>query len=146
MRYLILMATAAGCLLGCATPGVPAALLEAQRRESEQWQRQYEEEHARTEALAQRLAAVESALELVRLERAEAEQAHQALKEELRQNEAERLALEEHNEKLRQRERQLAEAHEELSDVWFEAALSRARRHSNSTEPESPSTARTASP
>jgi septal ring factor EnvC (AmiA/AmiB activator) len=146
MRYLILIATVAWCALGCATPGVAPVLVEAQRRESEHWQRQYEEEHARVEALASRLAAVEAALELVRLERAEAEQARQALREELAHAQAERAALEEHNALLRQRERQLTEAHEELSDVWFEAALARARRHSTAPGPEAASTGQAAPP
>ncbi len=103
MRHLILMlmATVAWCALGCATPGVSPVLLEAQRLQSEQWQRQYEEEHARAEALAARLAAVEAALELVRLERAEAEQARQSLSEDLVHAQSERTVLEEHNAVLR---------------------------------------------
>ncbi|MFP2899781.1 hypothetical protein ACLEQD_25875, partial [Corallococcus sp. 4LFB] len=42
--------------------------------------------------------------------------------------EAERHTLEEHNAQLLARQRELAALHEELSDVWYESALERARR------------------
>jgi chromosome segregation ATPase len=103
-------------------------------READVWRRQYEEERARSEELAQRLAAAESALEEIQLERSEAEQARQALNEELARMEVERHALGEHNAQLQARQRELAEMHEQMADVWFESALSRARRHTASQE------------
>ena len=110
-------------------------------QEVEAWRRQYEEEHARSEELAQRLAATEAAMEALRLERAEAEQAEQVLSEELVRREVERHTLEEHNAQLQARQRELAEMHEQMADVWFESALSRARRHSAQQEPPSPAPA-----
>lgn len=123
------------CGSGCATvpPAAPSSL-PAQVQDADVWRRQYEEERARSEELAQRLAAAEAALEEVQLERSEAEQARQALNEELARLEAERHVLEEHNAQLQARQRQLAEMHEQMADVWFESALSRARRHSASQE------------
>ena len=107
-------------------------------QEADDWRLQYEEEHARSEELAQRLAAAEAAMEVQRLERAEAEQARQALSEELARLESERRVLEEHNAQLQARQRELAEMHEQMADVWFESALSRARRHSAPQEPPAP--------
>ncbi|MDY7226771.1 hypothetical protein [Hyalangium rubrum] len=150
MRYLLLTTMVMGCALGCATPGVPPELLQTHLRESQRWQLQYEEEHARAEALAQQLAALEAALEVERLERAEAEQGRQALNEELLRAvvraEAERQALEEHNAQLRVEQRELTEMHEEMSDVWFESALLRARRHNPAPAPASPAGNASASP
>ncbi len=134
MRFLLGMAVAACCSLGCAT-GIPPALLQAQLRESERWQRQYEEERARAEVLALELAAMEAAREVQRLEQAEAEQFQQVLREELARARAERHVLEEHNAQLQARERELTEMQEEMADVWFESALSRARRHSPAPAP-----------
>jgi predicted nuclease with TOPRIM domain len=107
-------------------------------REAAEWRRQYEDERARTEELAQRLAAAESSLEELQLERAEAEQTRKVLNEELARLEAERHALEDHNAQLQARQRELAEMHEQMADVWFESALSRARRHSAPPEPPAP--------
>jgi hypothetical protein len=72
------------------------------------------------------------------LERAEAEQTRKVLNEELARLEAERHALEDHNAQLQARQRELAEMHEQMADVWFESALSRARRHSAPPEPPAP--------
>lgn len=127
MRYLY-MAAALGLLgAGCAT--IPPELLQAQVRETEQWQRQYEAERERSDSLAMRLAEVEAALEAREQERADAEQALKLMREELERAHTERLVLEENNAQLRVQQRELTEMHEELSDVWFESALSRARRH-----------------
>lgn len=127
MRSLYMAAALAWLGTGCA--GIPPARLEAQVLETERWQRRYEEERERTEALAVRLAQAEAALETRQLERAEAEQERGLLAEELSRARSERHVLEEHNAQLRVRERELTELHEELSDVWYESAMSRARRH-----------------
>jgi hypothetical protein len=66
------------------------------------------------------------------------------LSEELVRLEVERHSLEEHNAQLQARQRQLAEMHEQMADVWFESALSRARRHS--TQPEVPAPSRAPAP
>jgi len=136
MRYLFIVTVAAGWGLGCATvPPAESPQIPALVREAEAWRLQYEEERARSEELAQRLAAAESTLEELQLERVEAEQARQALSEELARLEGERHVLEEHNAQLQVRERELTEMHEQMADVWFESALSRARRHSAPQEP-----------
>jgi hypothetical protein len=139
MRYLLITALVAWWGLGCATV-TPAALppVQAQVQEADEWQLRYEEERARSEELAQRLAAAESALELRRQESAEAEQSRQTLSEELAHVESERHLLEEHNAQLQARQKELAEIHEQMADVWFESALSRARRHSPPPEPSAP--------
>ncbi|MFL5349265.1 MAG: hypothetical protein ACJ8AT_31075 [Hyalangium sp.] len=139
MRYLFIAAVAAWWGVGCATVP-PAALppVQVQVQESAEWQLLYEEERARSEELAQRLAAAEAALEVRRLENAEAEQSRQMLSEELAHVESERHLLEEHNAQLQARQKELAEMHEQMADVWFESALSRARRHSPPPEPPAP--------
>ncbi len=139
MRYLLITAVAAWWGLGCATV-TPSALppAQVQVQEADEWQLRYEEERARSEELAQRLAAAESALELRKLENAEAEQARQLLTEELAHVESERHLLEEHNAQLQARQKELAEMHEQMADVWFESALSRAKRHSPPPEPPAP--------
>jgi vacuolar-type H+-ATPase subunit I/STV1 len=132
MRYLRFVTALAWLGVGCA--GIPPARLEAQVLEAERWRREYEAERERTEVLAARLAALESAMERLALERAEAEQGRAVVLEELVRTEADRHALEEHNTQLLALERQLnelkelKEMHEELSDVWYESALERARR------------------
>jgi transposase len=89
------------------------------------------------------MAALESTLERLSLERAEAEQGRAAVLEELVRTEADRHALEEHNAQLLALERQLnelkelKEMHEELSDVWYESALERARRRMQPQPPSS---------
>jgi hypothetical protein len=141
MRYVFIAAVAAWWGLGCATvpPVVPAqAPVPVQDAEAWRLQLQYEEEHARAEELGWRLAAAEAAAEVQRLERAEVEQARQALSEELVRLEAERRTLEEHNAQLQAKQKELAEMHEQMADVWFESALSRARRHSPPPEPSAP--------
>ncbi|QSQ20056.1 hypothetical protein JY651_32915 [Pyxidicoccus parkwayensis] len=133
MRSLRLVTAVAWLGVGCAGRITPAQL-EAQVLEAERWQREYTAERERTEALAMRIAALESRLERLTLERAEAEQGRAAVLEELVRTEADRHALEEHNAQLLALERQLnelkelKEMHEELSDVWYESALERARR------------------
>lgn len=136
MRYLFIAAVAAWWGLGCAT-ATPAALppAQVQVQEENEWQLLYEEERARSEELAQRLAAAEAALEVRKLENAESEQARQLLAEELTHVESERHLLEEHNAQLQARQKELAEMHEQMADVWFESALSRAKRHSPPPEP-----------
>ena len=136
MRYLFIAAVTAWWGLGCATV-TPAALPPArtQDQDVEALQRRYEEARERSEELACRLAAAEAALEVRKLERAEDEQAEKALSEELARTESERHQLEEHNAQLQARQKELAEMHEQMADVWFESALSRARRHSAPPEP-----------
>jgi hypothetical protein len=140
MRYLFIAAVSAWWGLGCATV-TPAALPQSrlQEQETEAWQRRYEEARERSEELACRLAAAEAALEVRKLERAESALAEQALSEELARAESERRLVEEHNVQLQARQKELAEMHEQMSDVWFESALSRARRHSAPPEPPAPS-------
>jgi chromosome segregation ATPase len=139
MRYLFIVTVAAWCGLGCATgPRATPPQILALVREAEAWRLQYEEERVRSDGLAQRLAAAESTLEELQLEQVEAEQARQALIEELARLAAERHVLEENNAQLQVRQRELAEMHEEMADVWFESALSRARRHSAPQEPPPP--------
>ncbi|XXF79253.1 hypothetical protein P2318_05725 [Myxococcaceae bacterium GXIMD 01537] len=127
MRYLYMAAAVVCWSTGCA--GIPPALLQAQEREAARWRGQYEEERERSEALAVRLAEAEAALEERAQERAEAEQERALLQDELARAEGERRALEENVAQLRVRQREMVEMHEELSDVWYESALSRARRH-----------------
>ncbi len=132
MRSLRLVKAVAWLAVGCA--GVPPVQLDPQVQETERWRREYEAERERTEALAVRLAALEASMERLALERAEAEQGRAVVLEELVRTEADRHALEEHNAQLLTLERQLnelkelKEMHEELSDVWYESALERAKR------------------
>jgi chromosome segregation ATPase len=127
MRYLYMAAALAWLGAGCA--GITPAQLRAQVLEAERWQRQYEEQREHAEALAMRLAQAEAALEVARLERAEVALERLLAADELARAESELHALEEHNAQLRVRQRELTELHEELADVWYESALSRARRH-----------------
>ncbi|MCP3139134.1 hypothetical protein [Pyxidicoccus xibeiensis] len=142
MRYLRVATAVAWLGAGCA--GVPPALHEAQVLETERWRREYEAERERTEQLAARLAALESTMERLALERAEAEQGRAVILEELVRTEADRHALEEHNQQLLALERELnelkalKEVHEELSDVWYESALERARRRVQPPQPSGP--------
>ncbi|MBU8899048.1 hypothetical protein DRW03_29950 [Corallococcus sp. H22C18031201] len=129
MRYLLVATGVAWVGTGCAAVGIAPERLEAQVIEADRWQRAYQQERERTEALAVRLAATEAALEEQAQERAEAEQLERALRvDELGRAEVERHALEEHNAQLQAKQRELAAMHEELSDVWYESALERARR------------------
>ncbi|HYI00893.1 hypothetical protein [Hyalangium sp.] len=139
MRYLFIATVSAWWGVACATVP-PAAQLPtpAQVQEVEAWRRQYEEERARSEELALRLAAAEAAREALELERAEAEQARQTVNEELARREVELHSLEDHNAQLQARQRELAQMHEQMADVWFESALSRARRHSAPPGPPPP--------
>ncbi|CAM3080522.1 hypothetical protein G4177_04865 [Corallococcus sp. ZKHCc1 1396] len=134
MRHLLVAWSMAWLGLGCAAT-IPLERLQAQVLETERWQRDFQAERERTEVLAAKLAALESALEELAQQRAEAEQARaeaeqgrSAAVDELARLETERHALEEHNAQLLARQRELAALHEELSDVWYESALERARR------------------
>ncbi|WP_338870171.1 hypothetical protein [Myxococcus stipitatus] len=130
MRFLGFATACAWLATGCAVR-IPPEVLEAQVRETLHWQQEYERERERLEVVAVRLAALESAIERLSLERAEADQGRVALMEELVRTEADRHALEEHNAQLLARERELnelREMHEQLSDVFYESALERARR------------------
>jgi chromosome segregation ATPase len=134
MRHLLVAWSMAWLGTGCAA-SIPPERFQAQVMEAERWQREYQAERERTEGLASKLAAVESALEELAQERAEAEQARAEAEaaratavDELARLETERHALEEHNAQLLARQRELAALHEELSDVWYESALERARR------------------
>jgi hypothetical protein len=99
------------------------------------WKRRYEEERERLEALAMRLAAVESALEVVNLERAEQALLPPLWQDELERVQAERHSLVEHNAQLVTKQRELTAIQEELEDVWYQSALSRARRRSQPQTP-----------
>jgi chromosome segregation ATPase len=134
MRHLLVAWSVAWLGVGCAATIAPERL-QAQVLETEHWQREFQAERERTEALAARMAALEAALEELAQERAEAEQARAeaeqaraSVADELARLETERHALEEHNAQLLARQRELAALHEELSDVWYESALERARR------------------
>ncbi|MFL5355471.1 hypothetical protein [Archangium sp.] len=82
------------------------------------------------EALAVRLARAESALEVAAQERAEFAQLTRLLEEDLGRAAAVRHSLAEHNAQLVSRQRELTALQEELEDVWYQSALSRARRRS----------------
>jgi multidrug efflux pump subunit AcrA (membrane-fusion protein) len=141
MRYLFITVVVGGLGVGCATPRVSSQPQVSE--EVERWQWQSQVEHERAEALAVRLAQAESALEAAMLERAESAQLSRLLAEELARAAAERHSLVEHNAQLVTRQRELAELQEELEDVWYQSALSRARRRSQppaSTTPESAGT------
>ncbi len=128
MRYLFIAVWMGGWGVGCATPQVRSEPLVS--AEVERWQVRYQEERARAEELAMRLAQVESALEAATQERAESAQLHRVLEEELGRATAERHSLAEHNAQLVTRQRELTALQEELEDVWYQAALSRAKRRS----------------
>jgi hypothetical protein len=98
--------------------------------EVERWQGRYQEERERAEALAVRLAEAESALEAAAQERAETAQLNRLLENELGREAAVRHSLVEHNAQLVTRQREMTALREELEDVWYQAALSRARRRS----------------
>ncbi len=128
MRYLFIALAAAGLGVGCATPRVssePRVSVEVER-----WERRYQEERERAEALAVRLAQAESALDAAAQERAESAQLHRLLEETLARAAAERHSLVEHNAQLVTRQRVRTALQEELDDVWYQTALSRARRRS----------------
>ena len=114
---------------GCATPRVHVAGVEVPR-DSEDWRALYEQEALRTEALALRLAEMESLLERVGQERAEADRYARWREEDLGRSQVEQHALEEHNAQLSARQRELTALHQELSNLWYSSALSRARRRS----------------
>lgn len=135
MRYLFIALAAGGLGVGCATPQVssqPQVSVEVER-----WQRRYQEERERAEALAVRLAQAESALEAAAQERIESAQLNQLLEESLARVAAERHSLVEHNTQLMTRQRERTALQEELDDVWYQTALSRARRRSQPPVPSS---------
>lgn len=133
MRYLFIAVVGVAVGVGCATPRVSSP--PQMSVEVEQWQRRYQEEHERVEALAVRLARAESALEELAQERAEAAQQARLLEDELGRATAERHSLAEHNAQLVTKQRELTALQEELEDVWFQSALSRARRRSQPPPP-----------
>lgn len=128
MRYLFIAVVMCGLEVGCVTPKVTAPPPVSE--DMEQWKRRYEEERERVEALAMRLAAVESALEAVNLERAEQALLPPLWQDELERVQAERHSLVEHNAQLVTKQREMTAIQEELEDVWYQSALSRARRRS----------------
>ena len=133
MRRLFIAVFVGGMVAGCAAPRVVVA--PAMSGEVEQWRRRYEEGREREEALAVKLAAAESALEELAQERADAAQLSRLWDAERVRAAAERHVLNEHNTQLMIRQRERAALQEELEDVWFQTALSRARRLS---QPEGP--------
>ncbi|MBM7118877.1 hypothetical protein [Archangium primigenium] len=133
MRYLYIAMAVVGLGAGCATPRVivPPPVSD----DVERWRARYLAESERAEALAVRLAAAESALEVVVHERAESIRlTRQVMQERLQEEQdraaAERHSLVEHNAHLVTRQRELTAIQEEVEDVWFQSALSRARRRS----------------
>ncbi|MCE9669276.1 hypothetical protein LY474_15805 [Myxococcus stipitatus] len=140
MRSLWCATAMAWLVAGCVR--IPPERLEAQVLQTEHWRREYEAQRDRMELVAMRLAALESAIERLQQERADAEQGRVALLEELVRTEADRHLLEEHNAQLMARERELnelREMHEQLSDVFYESALERARRRLPSVrQPDAP--------
>jgi hypothetical protein len=141
MRFLFIVVVAGGLGAGCANPRVCSQPLVS--AEVERLQRRYQEERERAEALAVRLAGAESALEAAAQERAESAQLTHLLEDELGRAEAERHSLAEHNAQLVSRQRELTALREESEDVWYQSALSRARRRSQprpSQAPPAPST------
>jgi hypothetical protein len=105
--------------------------------EVERWERRYQEERERAEALAVRLSQAESALEAAEQERAESAQLARVLEEALTRVAAERHSLVEHNAQLVTRQRERTALQAELDDVWYQTALSRARRRSQPPAPSS---------
>jgi hypothetical protein len=136
MRYLFIAVVVCGLSVGCATPKVIAPPPVSE--DMEQWKRRYEEERERLESLAMRLAAVESALEAVSQERAEEVLLPPLWQDELDRVLAERHSLVEHNAQLVTKQRELTAIQEELEDVWYQSALSRARRRSQPQTPQLP--------
>lgn len=136
MRYLFIALAAGGLGVGCATPRVSAQ--PEMSVEVERWQRRYQEERERAEALAVRLAEAESALEAAAQERAESAQLTQLLEDELGRAAAVRHSLAEHNAQLVSRQREMTALREELEDVWYQAALARARRRSQPPSAQEP--------
>ena len=129
MRCLFMAVAVVGLGLGCATPQV--LVLPPVSDDVERWRVLYQQECERAEALAVRLAAAESALEVVNQERAESVRlTRQLMQDELDRAAAERHSLVEHNAQLVTRQRELTAIQDELEDVWFQSALSRARRRS----------------
>lgn len=144
MRYFFIALAASGLGVGCATPRVssePQMSVEVAR-----WQGRYQEERERAEALAMRLAQAESALEAAAQERAETAQLTQLLEDELGRAAAVRHSLVEYNAQLVSRQREMTALQEELEDVWYQAALSRARRRSQPQPTQEPSQAPAAPP
>jgi len=135
MRFLFIALAAGGLAVGCATPRVSAP--PPMSVEVERWERRYQEERERAEALAVRLAQAESALEAAEQERAESAQLARVLEEALTRVAAERHSLVEHNAQLVTRQRERTALQAELDDVWYQTALSRARRRSQPPAPSS---------
>ncbi len=126
MRSLFIAMLMGGLAQGCVTPRAP--VVPEVSAEVEQWRRRYEEGRAREEALGVRLAAVESMLEALAQERAETAQLTRLWEDERVRAAAERHVLSEHNAQLMSRQREQEAIQEELEDVWYQVALSRARR------------------
>ncbi len=135
MRFLFIALAAGGLAVGCATPRVSAP--PPMSVEVERWERRYQEERERAEALAVRLAQAESALEAAEQERAESAQLTRVLEEALTRAATERHSLVEHNAQLVTRQRERTALQAELDDVWYQTALSRARRRSQPPAPAS---------
>ena len=133
MRYLFISMVVWAVGTGCATPRMVAAPPVSE--DVDPWKRRYEEERERVEALAVRVAELESALESQKQERAESVLLPPLWREELDRVRAERHSLVEHNAQLVTKQRELTAIQEELEDVWYQSALSRARRRSQSQQP-----------
>ena len=128
MRYLFIVVLGGALGVGCRTPQVAVRPQVSGDVEVEDWKGRCLEAREREEALAVRLAAAESALEQRAQERVEAAQLTHMLEVELSRSAVERHLLSEHNAQLMSRQRELSALQEELEDVWYQSALSRARR------------------
>ncbi|MBF5043659.1 hypothetical protein FGE12_14785 [Aggregicoccus sp. 17bor-14] len=126
---LVLALTLLG-LGGSGAACVPAGRYRAQLAEAERLRAQLEAGREEEQRLLNALATLESAQEALEAERAEAAQEAELLSLDLRASEADRRELEEHAQQLEQRERELSTLHDQMSELWYRQALTRARRGS----------------
>jgi chromosome segregation ATPase len=121
---------------------VSRAHYDRQVAEARSWAETARRERARADALerqlqalSERLVDLEAARARLAAERVAVQVQVRGLREGLLLSEEKRRLLEEHVAQLAARERQLEALHSELSNVWFDAALSRARRRSQRPAP-----------
>ena len=136
MRDLFIVVLLGTLGVGCVTPRVSGS--PEVSGNVEDWKGRYLAACEREERLAMRLAALESALEEQAQERAEAAQLTRLMAAELGRAAAERQMLSEHNAQLKSQQREMSALQEELEDVWYQSALSRARRIQPEPLPEPP--------
>lgn len=117
---------------------VPRAMYDARVEEARVAAERVGAESARAHALEERLSVLAAALERLTVERVALRAQLRELEEGLAFSEEKRRGLEEQNAHLAARERQLEALHSELADVWFNSALSRAKRRSQRASPAAP--------